>query len=396
MGNSKLWTKDFIIVFFLNFFISLIVYLLLVIASMYAVETFQASISEAGLVTGIFIVGTLVGRLFIGKRIIEFGLRKTLYVGLILFAVTTGLYFFEYNTNILLVTRFLNGLMFGVASTAVLTIAASIIPAKRKGEGIGYFSLSSILSVALGPFLGIYLSQHVSYQLVFVLCIILALSCMIISFFLFIPKLEESEEKNEAKGFRITNYLELKAVPIAFVVLIIGGAFSSILTFINFYAVERDLVNAASFFFIVYAIAVLVSRPFSGRMLDVKGANYVMYPGFVLFAAGLFLLSMAPNGFLFLLSAALIGLGFGNMQSCTQAIALTIVPQDRIGMATSTFFIFLDFGIGFGPYVLGMLVQNVTYSELYAILGGVILLSPVLYHLLHGKKAGIRKRAGAR
>ena len=63
----KLWTKDFIVVSSVNFLITLVFYLLLVTIAVYAVDELHATTSQAGLVTGIFIIGTLVGRLIIGR-----------------------------------------------------------------------------------------------------------------------------------------------------------------------------------------------------------------------------------------------------------------------------------------------------------------------------------------
>jgi hypothetical protein len=57
-----------------------------------------------------------------------------------------------------------------------------------------------------------------------------------------------------------------------------------------------------------------------------------------------------------------------------------------MGLATSTFFIFLDAGLGFGPYLLGFFLPFTSYSTLYMILGVVVLVSSSLYFLLHGKK----------
>src|SRR5690606_25688572 len=130
-------------------------------------------------------------------------------------------------------------------------------------------------------------------------------------------------------------YIEPKAMPIALVTLAVSLVYASVLSFINFYAMEIDLVEVASFFFLVYAISILVSRPFTGRLMDVKGANFVMYPAFAVFAVGLFLLSRADSGADLLISAALIGLGFGNMQSTTQAVAVKLTPPHRMGLATS-------------------------------------------------------------
>lgn len=74
--RAKLWTKDFIIVSSANFFLYLVFYLLLVTMAVYAVEQFNVPESQGGLVTGIFIVGTLIGRLFIGRMITTIGYKR--------------------------------------------------------------------------------------------------------------------------------------------------------------------------------------------------------------------------------------------------------------------------------------------------------------------------------
>ena len=289
--------------------------------------------------------------------------------------MVTLLYFVNYGINFLLLIRFLHGITLGMASTATGTIVAQIIPTTRKGEGIGYYSMSATLATAIGPFIGLYMSQHTSFQMIFSFCLALGMISLITAFFVYVPALEVSIKTPEIKGFKLSNFIEPKAIPIAFITLVLAFCYSSVLSFINFYAREIDLVQTASFFFLVYSIAVLVSRPFTGRLMDVKGANYIMYPAFILFTAGMLLLSSAHNSITLLLSGILIGLGFGNMQSCTQAIAVKLTPPHRMGLATSTFFIFLDAGLGFGPYLLGFIIPFTSYSTLYAILGVVVLAS---------------------
>ena len=393
MDNQKLWTKDFIIVSSINFFLTFIFYLLVVIIAVYAVDEYGASTSQAGLVTGIFIVGTLIGRLFIGRYIDLIGRKKTLFIGLTLFTLTTFLYFVHAGITFLLINRFIHGVTLGIASTATGTIVAQIIPSKRRGEGIGYFSMSATLATAIGPFIGLFMSQHTSYQVIFGLCLVIGVITLLTSFILYVPPIEvQSNQTQEKKGFSIANYVEPKALPIAIVTFAISLCYASVLSFINFYAIEIELVTAASFFFLVYSLAILISRPFTGRLMDIKGANYVMYPAFILLGIGMFLLSIAHNSITLLLSGALIGLGFGNMQSCTQAVAIKLTPAHRMGLATSTFYIFLDAGLGFGPYLLGYLVPITGYSKLYSILGIFALASIILYFFVHGKKESTGRR----
>ncbi|MDQ0221012.1 MFS transporter [Peribacillus cavernae] len=400
MNQPKLWTKDFIIVSSVNFFLTLVFYLLLVILAVYSVEEFDASTSQAGLVTGIFIIGALIGRLFTGRIIDSIGRKKMLFIGLSFFILATCLYFLNYGITFLLINRLLHGISLGIASTATGTIVAQIIPLTRRGEGIGYYSMSSTLSTAIGPFIGLYMSQHTSFQMIFSFCLVLGVISLITAFFLYVPVLKATTKPAEPKGFKLSHFVEPKALPIAFITLAVAFCYSSVLSFINFYATEINLVSAASFFFIVYAAAVLVSRPFTGRIMDRKGANCIMYPAFIIFAAGMLLLSSANHSITLLASGILIGLGFGNMQSITQAIAVKLTPPDRMGLATSTFFISLDAGLGFGPYLLGFIIPITGYSALYVMMGIVVLTTSVLYYFLHGKKeravwASVKESASA-
>ncbi len=69
MNKPKLWTKDFLIISFLHFFITLNFYMLMVVISVFAIDNFHSSPSEAGLSASIFVIGTLIARLFSGKWI---------------------------------------------------------------------------------------------------------------------------------------------------------------------------------------------------------------------------------------------------------------------------------------------------------------------------------------
>ena len=67
MTVEKIWTKDFSVVWVIHFVITIVFYLLLVTIGQYAIEKYYVSISIAGLVSGIFVVGSLIGRLIAGR-----------------------------------------------------------------------------------------------------------------------------------------------------------------------------------------------------------------------------------------------------------------------------------------------------------------------------------------
>ena len=115
----------------------------------------------------------------------------------------------------------------------------------------------------------------------------------------------------------------------------------------------------------MYAVFLLISRPFSGKLFDLKGENTVIYPSIVLFGVGLIILSQAQHGMSLLIAGAIIGIGFGTFQSSAQTVAVNLAPNNRIGLATSTFFVFYDFGIGIGPFILGFILPFTGFRGLY-------------------------------
>ncbi|MDT8715906.1 MFS transporter [Clostridium sp. 19966] len=388
MDKPKLWTKNFMIVSAANFFLYFTFYLLMVTITLFATEKFHASPSEAGLASGIFVIGVLVARLFCGRYIDQIGWKKTLYIGFILFLITTCSYLLVNSMTILLINRFLNGAAMGIASTATGTIVAKLIPNERRGEGTGYYALSLTVAAAIGPFLGMFITEHASFYMNFIACIIFLALSFIAVFFVKIPKLEFTKEQLKSKkGFSVHNFFEVKALPISIIAAIIALGYSSILSFITSYAKEINLMSVGTFFFIVYAIFALISRPFTGRLFDEKGENSVMYPAIILFAAALFLLGQAHNGVMLLLSGVLLGFGYGTTSASMQAISVKVAPKHRLGLATSTNFIFQDLGVGIGPFVLGYFVPIVHYRGLYMMMAAVIFACLFLYYLLHGRKA---------
>jgi len=389
MVKERLWTKDFIIIFIFNFFIMLAMFLLMVTISGYAVDEFGIATSTAGLVAGIFIVGSLLGRILTGHQLSLIGARKIMYIGTVMFVITYGLYFIADNLTLLLIVRFFNGLSNGVATTAVGTLAALALPQSRRGEGISYFSLSFVLATALGPFMAFYLLQFIQYQMLFLIVFILVLTASAFTLFVRTDNTTVDLEKEPKPKFE---WIDKKAMPVGIVVLLICMAYSTVLSFIALFAEEQGLVAASSYFFLVYAIVILITRPITGRIMDQRGANVVMYPSLIVLAVGYLVLGQTSSGFMLLLAGVLIGFGYGNFQSISQALCIKIADAKNVGLATSTYFIALDFGLGVGSYILGVLVPSLGYGGLYSSMIVLVALGLLVYYTVYGRDESRKQR----
>ena len=180
--------------------------------------------------------------------------------------------------------------------------------------------------------------------------------------------------------------MEKKVAFISFIGFLMGLAYSSVLAFLSSYAKEIHLVSASSLFFVVYALIITFTRPMSGRIFDLRGENYVMYPSYLFLTGGLFLLSITNASWMLLVAGALIGLGYGTFMSNGQAICLKVSEDHRIGIALSTYFIGLDLGLGIGPFILGELRSMLSFQGIYLVAGFLPVVCAILYGIFYRVK----------
>lgn len=387
MSTPRLWTKNFLIITLVNFFVYFAYYLLISIIAIYATERFHASPSMAGLSAGIFILGAIIGRLYGGTYITRLGHKRTLYLGLFLYLITTLLYNAVFNIWILIAIRLLHGASFGLASTATGTISAEIIPSERRGEGTGYYALSMTIATAIGPFIGMFLMSRSTFSVSIIFCSVALGLSLLAAFPLTVPKVSsDNPREDQAKTFKLSHLFEMKAIPVSIISALVCFGYSSILAFLSAYTKSIGLIEAGSFFFIVYAGSIFISRPLVGRWFDVKGENFVAYPTLLLFSVALVMMANASHGYSILLTGAVVGLSYGNFFAVGLALAVKASPKNRRALATSTYFIFSDIGFGIGPFFLGLLVPMLGFKGLYYVMAVFILVTCFIYHLLCGRK----------
>lgn len=387
--KEKLFNTGFITITTINFIVFLIYYCFVVITAKFATSELGASPAQAGFAAGIYIIGTLIARLYIGKKLELIGRKQMLRFGAIIYLVTTIAYLISTNIIILDTVRFLNGFAYGTISTAANAIVTAYIPKSRNGEGINYYGLSTSLAAAIGPFIGILLLPIVGFKSVIILAIVLSVLVTVACYLFPVQNIELTDDhKKLLNSWSLNTFIEYKVLFISIVAFLIGLSYSSVLGFLSIYADNLGLSTAGAFFFVVYALIITLTRPFAGQIFDAKGENAVMYPSFIFLAIGLLTLSYTTTSFMLLLSGALIGLGYGTFMSNGQAVCLKLVESSKVSIALSTYFIGLDLGLGFGPYALGTVHSFLSYSGIYVLCAVLTVAVAILYAIFYkGKDA---------
>lgn len=342
----SIFNRNFNVVACINLLVMTAYYLMFVTSTAYARATYGASLSSAGLTAGIMVIGCLIGRFLTGNLLSLCGCRAILFAGLLLYSASIAAFFWVPNLALLFVQRLCMGMGVGIMGTATGTIVAYVVPHQHHGLGIG-------------------------------------LTCIAILFGLH----DLPEMRHRHRPFlELNSYIDPRVVRFSLVALITCLSYGCIQAFMTSYAAERGLTGAASLFFLLYALAALVTRPLTGRLFDLRGENIIFYPALLLTALSLTMMAHASSSWVLLAAGLILGMGFGNFQSAGQAVSLSLVSKSRFAQATTTFFIFFDLGIGLGPYLFGFMIPAAGYDGMYQALAFVVLGAVLLYYVLHGRR----------
>lgn len=371
MNKTKLWTSNLVIITLVNFFMFFSFQLFPSALPPY-LKSLGANDSVLGWLQGIMTIATLLIRPFAGIALDKYGRKWIFVMGLIgMLLITTSYRFFPL-IEIIIVIRCAHGMAWGIANTACSTTASDNIQKERFSEGMGYFSLASSIAMALAPAISLSLGMQKN--------IILAAAFLIIAIFLvFIMNFNNRPAVQSSMTSRPSLYAKEAALPsvVIFLIMITWGA---IITFLALYGVQKSISGTGAFF-TVYAISMLITRPFFGKLVDRRGFGVGVWSGVLLIPIALLLLSVSNSLITFLICAVIYGTGIGAAQSSLQTMAIIKVPKERTGAANATFFTGFDGGIGAGAVLAGIISTFAGYEMMFAWMAIFPFLAGILYFI---------------
>ncbi len=372
MNKTKFWTRNFVLITLVNFFMFFAFQLFPSALPPY-LKSLGAPDSILGLLQGVITIATLLVRPFAGLALDRYGRKGLFIAGLIGMMLSTAAYRFFPVVAIIFVIRFTHGMVWGLSNTACSTVASDSIEKERFAEGMGYFSLASSIAMAIAPAIALSLGMKKN--------VLLALAFLIVSLLLaFLIKYQKVPNKQGLVKKKVAPYAKESILPssIMFLIMITYG---SIMTFLALYGAEKS-IKGVGLFFTVYAVSMLITRPYLGRLVDRKGFGAGIWPGVILIPIALLILSVSSSLLAFLVCAVFYGIGIGAAQSSLQTMAIVKVPKDRTGAANATFFTGFDGGIGVGAVLAGFISAITGHSGMFAFMAVFPILAGVLYYVL--------------
>ena len=380
---DRLWTRAFVLMSLGSLFLFTSFYLLLPTLPLF-VKELGGHDTQVGLAVGIFTLVAVILRPIAGGLLDQYGRRPFLLIGLAFYGLSMYLYGMVQGVGTLLLVRLLHGASWAFVTTAAAAVIADIVPANRRGEGMGWYGLAMTVAMAAGPLLGTWTLDGYTFSGVFLLAVALSVAALLA---VAGPRLPFQRPEVRRK---IALY-DPAALPVSLAVVFLTFAYGAVTTFVPLFAVTID-VNPG-LYFLVYALSLTLARPIAGKLSDRYGAASVIVPAALLSICALFVLSSATGLAGVVAAAVLYGLGFGSAQPALQAALLGLVPKERFGLANASFFTAFDLGIALGSTLLGWVADLVSYRALFALSTLAVALSLAVF--IAYVRPLLRRREGA-
>ena len=151
---------------------------------------------------------------------------------------------------------------------------------------------------------------------------------------------------------------------------------------------RTGLTISSGLFFTVYAVGLIASRLFAGKMVDKGKVTQTIALGLSITVLALFGLGLCHHcnalgteytAVAFLLIALCCGLGFGAAFPAFNALFINLGTNAQRGTATSTYLTTWDLGLGIGIFSGGMLAEHFSFAAAYLVASASVLVSLVFF-----------------
>ncbi|MEA4935536.1 MAG: MFS transporter [Paludibacter sp.] len=389
--TEKLWTPNFLTACAGNFLLFFAFYLLIPIFPLYLIDEFQASKSMVGIVLASYTLAALLVRPVSGFLLDLFRRKPQYLLAFLAFVLTFISYPLATSINLFLFFRILHGISFGFVTTAGNSLVVDILPASRRGEGLGFFGVANNMAMVVGPMTSLFMHEKYEYDVIFYLAIASGLLGFIFAMFI---RVKKPFEPKEIQPVSFDRFFLFKGFKAGLTLLLTGIPYGMFITYLAIYGQELGIKSGIGLFFSLLAVGMITSRLFSGKMVDRGKLNKAIEIGLFVSMAGMFLLASLQRmtgyselltNILFFIIPVILGFGYGMTFPAYNTLFVNLAPNNRRATASSTFMTSWDLGVGLGLVFGGQFADSEGGLPLAFLIGALMILFSYIYFL---KSAG--------
>jgi MFS family permease len=308
----------------------------------------------SGLFLGFLTYASALSAPLTGAIADRIGRRRTLLIASAVITLCSIGYAATPSVRVMLALVVVHGVFWSGLLSASAAYLTSLLPERRRAEGIAYWGLSSVAAVAVAPPLGFWILERGGWRWICVSCGALNVLMGAIAWTLEEGDRVPARSDTDTPGAPV---LEWRVLVLSLSLFLYSFGFGAITSFSAVYADALGL-SPRSVYLTTLAVVILLTRPFSGKLADRIGYRRVFAPCLVFITGGLALLAVRGTLVSVVVSAIVFGVGFGTAYPVFVAYVMRDVDPGRRGAAFGAILAAFDTGIGTGSTTVGWLIQR--------------------------------------
>lgn len=351
--NEKIWNRRFILLFITNLLVLAAFYASIPIIPIYCQEIGITG-SRVGIVLTAMSVATILFRPIAGYLLDNFNRYWVYLLFLALFCLSFPAFIALPFFGALIVVRLYMGAVYSVCGSATMTLAGDVLPQQKITEGISRFAFTVSIGMAVGPYVGLQVQNHMSSEASFLtifditVAALICVSCCRIRY----PKVER-------KKFSIRDSIYGPALPFMFNMMFLMIPYGAVIAYSSIFAQEKNLTSYLPYFYITLVAGMLVSKLSTQKWIDAGKHRILVYVSLMILILTMVSYLFMDTGIHLMLAGFFFGLGYGILQPLFQSFVTGSTPAPKRGVANATYMLSYDIGIGIGSLLMGCLQETI-------------------------------------
>ncbi len=358
--------------------------------ALYLTKRFEIGMTQVGVLFAAFSVSSFIGSLLGGALTDRFGRKGIIIFGLIASSISTLAMGFVDSVAYFFVIAILVGILADTAGPAHQAMLADILPEKQRAQGFGIFRVAFNLSFVIGPAIGGLLAAR-SYMLLFVTDAVVSLLTAAL-FVRFIPETKPEtspDEPHESVAGSFAGYF--RVLRDSTFILFLGASLLMALVYMNMNTTLgvflRDVhgipeAGYGALLSLNAAMVVLFQFPIT-RKIENLPPLLMMALGTLLYAIGFGMYGFVSTYAFFMLAMVILTIGEMIVAPVGQALVAKFSPEDMRGRYMAVFGFSWAIPFAVGPYLAGLVLDNLDPRLLWYMAGLIGLLAVAGYISLH-------------
>ncbi len=340
----------------------------------------------AGIITGSMSIVSIFLRPIAGNLVDLYSKYCLSLIGGILILIGVSGYWLVNTSGLLILFRLINGTGFVLATICMTTWLAFLVPRRFVGEAMGFYGLMNALAMAVAPLIAINSYKVIGYRYSMMIASLAAVIMLIM--ITFVKNHAIPQNKLSLKNIKHIRIIQKDTIPVALLMLFFSIPYFATQADLVEYVAMRKLSVSVGYFFLIYALSLLIIRIWLKRFFDTIAFGFWFWLSLI--AMIIFLISMAfmKNNFIMLIAAVALSIGYGVIYSINQTTALLLSPLDQQGLASSTVYLGLDLGMASAPILGGIIASTIPHFYFYPIMLIMVPFVLVIYFIYRKKLNG--------